>query len=164
MIWRKSRAWRARPREAQALIGACVVALVAVLQLFSAESSRAELAPAFSDGSEYVAIDGDTFARRGDGTRIRVANIDTPETGARTRCAAEQARGELAKFRAGEMLRTAAEVQVEPVGRTDMYGRTVAYVSIDGRDFGLTMIRENLARPWRGRREPWCGADGRLLP
>jgi micrococcal nuclease len=37
-------------------------------------------------------------------------------------------------------------------------------VLIDGRDLGETLIAEGVARPWRGRREPWCDAGGNLIP
>jgi endonuclease YncB( thermonuclease family) len=45
----------------------------------------------------------------------------------------------------------------------DQYGRTLAFVRIDGRDYGEIMIERGLARPWRGRREPWCGGHGELI-
>ena len=41
---------------------------------------------------------------------------------------------------------------------------TSGRIEIDGRDLGQMMIAEGLARPWRGRREPWCDANGNLIP
>jgi endonuclease YncB( thermonuclease family) len=108
------------------------------------------------------AIDGDTIELTATGERIRLANIDTPETGERARCAAESRAAEQAKREANALLRSGA-ISVRRTRRTDAYGRTIAYVSIAGRDLGHMMIERGLARPWRGRREPWCGASGQLL-
>jgi endonuclease YncB( thermonuclease family) len=54
-------------------------------------------------------------------------------------------------------------VELQRTG-TDKYGRTLAYVSVDGKDVGDILMQRGLARPWRGHREPWCDADGSLLP
>jgi micrococcal nuclease len=159
----KQRRFRIRRREAQIIIGLCAVSIVAILQIFAAEPSRAELTTQALSAGAYFAIDGDTIERRATGERIRVANIDTPETADRARCVAERQRGEMAKQRVRAMLSEAISVEVESVGRTDAYGRTVDYIAVDGRDLGTVLIAEHLARPWRGRREPWCRADGGLL-
>ncbi|MEO1905391.1 MAG: hypothetical protein ABGX08_00005, partial [Citromicrobium sp.] len=39
---------------------------------------------------------------------------------------------------------------------TDRYGRTLARLTVDGRDVGTVLVSMGLARPWRGRREGWC--------
>ena len=104
-----------------------------------------------------VTIDGDTIDA--DGRRIRIANIDAPEL--RTaKCDAERRLGLVAKHRLEELL-ASGPVTLTPGdprdGRTrDRHGRVLGTLSIDGRDVGQLMIRENLARPWTGRREPWC--------
>jgi micrococcal nuclease len=38
----------------------------------------------------------------------------------------------------------------------DRAGRTLGTVSVDGRDVGEVLVGEELARPWEGRRKPWC--------
>ncbi|PAP96113.1 thermonuclease family protein [Mesorhizobium wenxiniae] len=38
----------------------------------------------------------------------------------------------------------------------DRYGRTLATIEVDGRDVGDILIGEGLARPWTGKRRPWC--------
>jgi endonuclease YncB( thermonuclease family) len=38
----------------------------------------------------------------------------------------------------------------------DRYGRTLAAIYNSNGEVGATMVREGLARIWRGRREPWC--------
>jgi len=108
-------------------------------------------------------IDGDTIEDLATGERIRLANSDTPEIRDGARCAAERQHGERARAEVRLLLARAHEIALRRTGREDDYGRTIAYVLIDGQDLGRTLIAEGLARPWRGRREPWCGASGALL-
>lgn len=109
-------------------------------------------------------IDGDTLEDMGEDVTYRIVNIDTPETGPRARCPAERALGDRATQVVRAMVAGAGRLEFRPTGRIDRYGRTIAFVLIDGRDLGETLIAEGLARPWRGRREPWCDAGGNLLP
>jgi micrococcal nuclease len=40
----------------------------------------------------------------------------------------------------------------------DRYGRSLARVTVDGEDLAVVMVREGLARPYRGeKRASWCG-------
>jgi len=102
----------------------------------------------------YV-TDGDTF-RLESGERIRIANIDAPETHAdQAKCRAEIALGEASAERARALLdhRTVTFVRV---GRS--YNRTVARVTLDGRDLGETLIAMGAARPWphHAPKPDWC--------
>lgn len=146
---------RLRTHAAQALIAAALIGAVALL---SPERGFAPAAAADELRNAY-AIDGDTI--EASGQRYRVANIDTPEMGDGARCAAERRHARRATQRARALIDAAQRVETRPVGRTDRYGRVVAHVLIDGRDLGEALISEGLARPWRGRREPWC--DGERL-
>lgn len=109
-------------------------------------------------------IDGDTLEDMAVDITYRIVNIDTPETGSRARCPAERALGDRATQTARTLVSHADDLEMRPTGRIDRYGRTIAYVLIDGRDLGETLIAEGLARPWRGRREPWCDQTGNLIP
>jgi len=109
-------------------------------------------------------IDGDTIEDMREDITYRLVNIDTPETGSRARCAAERAAGNRATEAARSLFARARQFELRPTGRLDRYGRTIAFVLIDGRDMGETLIADGLARPWRGRREPWCDAGGNLIP
>lgn len=109
-------------------------------------------------------IDGDTIEDMRDDITYRLVNIDTPETGSRARCAAERALGNRATEAARSLFARARQLELRPTGRLDRYGRTIAFVLIDGRDMGETLIADGLARPWRGRREPWCDVNGGLIP
>lgn len=129
---------------------------LALATLPAASSARAD------ELREVRVIDGDTI-RAADVT-YRVVNIDTPEVGGNARCDAERQAGRAATARTRALIQSARRVETRETGRTDRYGRTIAFVLVDGHDLGETLIAEGLARPWRGRREPWCGANGELLP
>ena len=128
-----------------------------------ARTSRPNLGAPTYTGADFRVIDGDTVQIRTSCERIRIENIDTAETGERARCSAELEHGEAAKAEARRVFGAAGAVLVQRHGE-DRYGRTLAFVALDGRDFGDALIHDGLARPWRGHREPWCSEDGSLLP
>lgn len=104
-------------------------------------------------GGRDCVVDGDTFSFAGE--TYRIADIDTPETHP-ARCAGEAALGTAAT----EHLRTwlnAGAFSLESVDRdADHYGRKLRIVTRDGTSVGDALIAEDLARPWEGRRRPWC--------
>lgn len=114
------------------------------------------LAAAIATSAPQV-IDGDTFDI-GD-ERVRIANIDAPETKS-AKCDAERRLGEVVKRRLQELLSSPGfemERGDPKSGRMkDRYGRTLATAYVEGVDVGAILIEEELARPWRGKREPWC--------
>jgi len=158
---------RRAPRVLQRLvIGLAVVGGIGIgQQLTSFSAPNLELAaPARARESIRLrVIDGDTYQIQSNGERIRQANIDTPETGGREHCDAERQAGERATSEARRLLNSAEHISVRRTGREDQYGRTIGFVSVDGRDIGDILIERDLARPWRGHREPWCAASGQLL-
>jgi endonuclease YncB( thermonuclease family) len=87
----------------------------------------------------YV-IDGDTVDI--DGTRIRILQIDTPET-FRSRCENEYQLGLAAKQRLTELL-ASGEVSYTPAG-TDRYGRTLADVYVGEVNVADVMLKEGHA-------------------
>jgi micrococcal nuclease len=104
-------------------------------------------------GTDCV-LDGDTFRYRGD--TIRIADIDAPET-RDAKCPSERALGESAKSRLADLL-GAAPFTLTGYGSRDRdrYGRALRVVHQDGRSVGSVLVSEGLARPWEGRRRPWC--------
>lgn len=100
-------------------------------------------------------IDGDTFVLES-GERIRIAGIDAPETHVgQAKCRDEIARGEKATRKARALL-AGQRVGIDRVGRS--YGRTVARVSLNGRDVARDLVSRGAARGWpRGAPRPdWC--------
>ncbi|SFP46716.1 thermonuclease family protein [Sphingomonas rubra] len=100
-------------------------------------------------------VDGDTF--RLNGEKIRIADIDTPETHP-PRCAREARAGERATERMRALLNE-GPVTLEPYKRGhDRYGRRLAVVTRDGVSLGEQLVREGLARRYDGgQRRGWCG-------
>ena len=104
--------------------------------------------------SSCRAIDGDTIDCGG--THVRLVNIDAPEMhGA---CASETALARQAQGFTAAALRTARtiEIRLDPRRPRDRYGRTLAWVILDGRDLGESLVAARLARFWDGRRRSWC--------
>lgn len=126
-------------------------------------SAQGEPVP-LTHSANWRVIDGDTYQDMNTGERVRLENIDTPETGPRARCTAERNLGNRATQQARSFITNARQLDVRRTGRIDRYDRVIAFIEIDGRDLGQMMIAEGLARPWRGRREPWCDANGNLIP
>jgi len=107
----------------------------------------------FTGGGTNCVVDGDTVWI--DGEKIRIADIDTPETHP-PRCAQEAMLGEAATGRLLALL-NAGPVTLMPADRdTDRYGRKLRIVMRDGASLGDTLVAEGLARRWTGRRAPWC--------
>ena len=104
-------------------------------------------------GGTNCVVDGDTFWM--DGQKIRIADIDTPETHP-SRCADEARLGAQATSRLQALL-NAGPVTLETIDRdTDTYGRALRIVTRDGQSLGAMLVAEGLARPWEGSRRPWC--------
>ncbi|HEY0014038.1 MAG TPA: thermonuclease family protein [Allosphingosinicella sp.] len=111
-------------------------------------------------GASYAAtgrvhvVDGDTL--RIGGNIVRIADIDTPEM--RGRCPSESALARRAKARLASLIQ-GESVSLAPSGDgrdEDQYGRKLRIVSVGGSNVGDQLIAEGLARPWGGRRMPWC--------
>jgi endonuclease YncB( thermonuclease family) len=107
----------------------------------------------FTGGGINCVVDGDTFWI--DGEKVRVADIDAPETHP-PRCAREARLGNAATTRLQALL-NAGPVMLVPIDRdVDRYGRKLRIVEREGRALGDMLMREGLARERGVRREPWC--------
>ncbi|WP_082640057.1 MULTISPECIES: thermonuclease family protein [unclassified Sphingopyxis] len=117
------------------------------------DALSARFALCHSGGGGNCVVDGDTFWFAGD--KYRIADIDTPETHP-ARCAEEAALGDAATERLRAWLNAGA-FSLESAGRdTDRYGRNLRIVTRGGASVGSVLVAEGLARPWEGRRRPWC--------
>lgn len=101
-------------------------------------------------------VDGDTIWYRG--TKIRIADIDTPEV-SQPSCPEERALGEAATERLRQLLNAGSFELAPPAdGRTrDRYGRELRIVTRGGESIGAVLVREGLAARWGGPRRGWCG-------
>lgn len=117
------------------------------------DSLSARFAFCHSGGGTDCVVDGDTFWFGGD--KYRIADIDTPETHP-ARCPQEARLGDAATARLRTWMNAGA-FSLESAGRdTDRYGRKLRLVTRGGASVGDVLIGEGLARPWEGKRRPWC--------
>ena len=106
-----------------------------------------------SGGGANCVVDGDTFWM--DGEKIRIADIDAPETHP-ARCAGEERLGNAATRRLQALL-NAGPIRLAAADRdVDTYGRKLRVVMRGGQSLGGVLVDEGLARQWVGHREPWC--------
>ena len=104
-------------------------------------------------GGYNCVVDGDTIWL--EGTKIRIADIDTPETHD-YQCKAEKSLGDRATVRLQEILQS-GNISLRSVSRDeDQYGRKLRIVLVDGDSVGGTLVGEGLARWYEGGRRPWC--------
>jgi endonuclease YncB( thermonuclease family) len=107
----------------------------------------------YTGGGRNCVVDGDTFWI--DGVKVRIADIDAPETHP-PRCQHEAELGNRAASRLQELL-NAGPIQMETGSRDeDKYGRKLRIVTRDGKSLGMQLVSEGLARQWTGSRKPWC--------
>lgn len=98
-------------------------------------------------------MDDDTIWLQGE--KIRIADIDAPETHP-SRCPGEKKLGEEATLRLQQLL-DAGTVTLQPIDRDrDVYGRKLRIVLVNGQSVGDTLVGEGLARWYAGGRRPWC--------
>lgn len=106
-----------------------------------------------SGGGTDCVVDGDTVWV--DGEKIRVADIDAPETHP-PRCPYEADLGDRATRRLAELVNV-GPFELKVLDRdVDRYGRKLRVLVRDGRSLGDQLVAEGLARTWEGRRRPWC--------
>ena len=122
-----------------------------------ADAERARFEPCGSAKRVTCIVDGDTFWYAG--TKIRMADINTPET-ANPSCTHEAVLGARAKLRLGQLLND-GPFTLEVRGRdTDRYGRALRVVTRGGKSLGAKLEAEGLAEHWQGKRGDWCKASG----
>jgi endonuclease YncB( thermonuclease family) len=107
--------------------------------------------------AEVRVIDGDTI--RWGSERIRILNIDAPETEGRARCNAERRLAALATMTLAELI-MGEGLEIQRNGK-DRFGRTLAYVRVRGADVGEMLIMARVALRWGNGRPDWCAPDSR---
>jgi micrococcal nuclease len=116
--------------------------------LFAATFSLCATAPRIT-----CVVDGDTFWL--EGQKIRIADINTPETH-QAACAGERILGEAAAQRLVALLNQ-GPFQLRAGSRDrDRYGRLLRVVVREGRSLGDRLVSERLAERWSGARGDWC--------
>lgn len=120
-----------------------------------AEQEAALFPVCSGSGRVTCVVDGDTIWYRG--TKIRIADIDTPEI-TRPACEEERILGRRATERMRELLNAGSfRLDLPPDGRTrDRYGRELRIVTRGGQSLGNVLVSEGLAARWGGPRRSWC--------
>jgi endonuclease YncB( thermonuclease family) len=117
------------------------------------QGARVDFSFCHNGGGQNCVVDGDTIWLRGE--KIRIADIDTPETH-EPQCASERQLGDRATQRLHEILE-GGPITLETIDRdSDQYGRLLRIVKVDGRSVGNTLVDEGLARWYGNGRQPWC--------
>ncbi|WP_324261530.1 thermonuclease family protein [Altererythrobacter sp. H2] len=119
------------------------------------EPESARFGPCSGSMRITCVVDGDTIWYQG--TKIRVADINTPEV-SRPGCAHEARLGDQATARLTELLNEGSFTLVRPPGtpETDKYGRTLRELHRGGASLGAVLMDEGLAEEWNGARIDWC--------
>jgi endonuclease YncB( thermonuclease family) len=98
---------------------------------------------------------GDAETSHLNGSKVRIADIDAPETHD-YHCRSELELGERAARELQTLLNSGA-VTMTPIERDrDVYGRLLRNVQVNGRDVGAVLISDGVARAYAGGRRPWC--------
>lgn len=125
-------------------------ALLGLLFLLPIQNAAGGSMPLCGSGPRTdCVVDGDTLWLGRE--KIRLAGIDAPESDGR--CASERDLAARAKSRLAELMTGARGIERQGI---DRYGRTLAVITTDKGSINEALIVENLARPWQGRRQPWC--------
>jgi endonuclease YncB( thermonuclease family) len=125
----------------------------AVAAASGASEVRATFDLCHTVGGTNCVVDGDTIWL--EGQNIRIADIDAPETHD-FKCAQEQALGSRATQRLHALVNSGAITLGSTDRDEDRYGRKLRLVYVDGKGVGDTLVREGLARYYRGGKRPWC--------
>jgi endonuclease YncB( thermonuclease family) len=129
------------------------VAAAAALVASANDTEIAAFGICKSGGGTNCVVDGDTIWYRG--SKIRISDIDTPETH-QPRCAAEAERGAAATRRLHALV-NAGPFTLQSIGRDeDRYGRKLRILTRGGESLGDVLVEEGLARCYQGARQSWC--------
>lgn len=119
----------------------------------AADTESATFGMCHAGGGHNCVVDGDTIYYQG--TKIRIADIDTPETH-EPKCADEARRGAQATQRMHELV-NAGPFSLQAIDRDeDGYGRKLRIIERGGESLGGVLVSEGLARWYAGGRRSWC--------
>ena len=126
---------------------------VTPVALFASDTESASFGFCHSGGGVNCVVDGDTLYYQG--AKIRIADIDTPETHP-ARCAEEARLGDAATQRLHALV-NAGPFSLLYIDRDeDAYGRKLRLVTRGGRSIGQDLVDQGLARWYGGGRQSWC--------
>jgi micrococcal nuclease len=133
--------------------GTAPIGGVAAFAASAADTETASFGMCHSGGGTNCVVDGDTIWYRG--TKIRIADIDTPETH-QPKCAVEAKLGAAATRRMLQLV-NAGPFTLQSINRDeDRYDRKLRVIARGGKSLGELLVEEGLARYYKGGRRGWC--------
>jgi micrococcal nuclease len=117
------------------------------------DNASAQFGLCHSGGGMNCVVDGDTIWF--EGRKIRIADIDTPETHP-ARCAEEERLGNAATIELQRLLNNGPFSLTSIDRDTDVYGRSLRIITRNGNSIGGTLVGAGLARWYGSGRQPWC--------
>jgi micrococcal nuclease len=136
---------------------AAILAIAIFIAIFSYSAASA-FSPSIPSARPETAasirvIDGDTVESPY-GVKYRLLGFDCPEI-FQAKTPQEYALGMRAKKRLEQII-TRGTVRIIETGKLDKYGRSLATMTVNGKDVGEILISEGLARAYGGgKRLPW---------
>lgn len=112
---------------------------LALLGLISGCGGASKCGP--STGVVVNVVDGDTFDLEGD-VKVRLLLVDTPET---TKGKNDCYGPEAAAVTSARVSGKTVELRYDEAGCTDRFGRTLAYVTVDGVELNTELITQGYA-------------------
>ncbi len=120
---------------------------------FASDTQSASFGFCDTGGGSNCVVDGDTLYYQG--VKIRIADIDTPETHP-SRCAEEARLGDAATRRLHALV-NAVPFSLQFIDREeDTYGRKLRLITRGGQSIGQDLVDQGLARWYGGGRQSWC--------
>ena len=97
----------------------------------------------------YVIIDGQD-------TKIRLLELDTPEI-SKPKCDQELEWGLRARDYVNNLIANAKTIEIKTEYQKDFFGRTLAYLIIDGEDVSALLVKNDLGVVYvKGHKMDWC--------
>ena len=129
-----------------------------LILLFFSMVTLAEAEIALRQYNGQYCYDGDTCYVMIDGTKakIRLLELDTPEI-SKPKCEAELELGLEARDYLNNLIANASSVEIKTDYEKDYFGRTLAYLIIDGEDASAKIRSNNLGVTYeKGNKKDWC--------
>ena len=129
-----------------------------LILIFFSMVTLAEAEIALRQYNGQYCYDGDTCYVMIDGTKakIRLLELDTPEI-SKPKCEAELELGLEARDYLNNLIANASSVEIKTDYEKDYFGRTLAYLIIDGEDASAKIRSNNLGVVYeRGNKKDWC--------
>jgi len=129
-----------------------------LILIFFSMVTLAEAEIALRQYNGQYCYDGDTCYVMIDGTKakIRLLELDTPEI-SKPKCEAELELGLEARDYLNNLIANASSVEIKTDYEKDYFGRTLAYLIIDGEDASAKIRSNDLGVIYeRGNKQDWC--------